>query len=196
MKKQVATWVVSGMLVAGVGIAAAETGVIAPASGDPTLTAVEAPTTTVAPDPTTTTTLEDHAGASTGTVSNDATPVDGSETTDTVANHGSIVSEAAHDHSHDAECGNHGKYVSAVARGQTPQCAGGTTTTAPEASSHHHDGTDANEAADEAADQATETTETTETADEAGETPEATPAAPTDHGAGHGGGHGRNDAKD
>jgi hypothetical protein len=33
-------------------------------------------------------------------------------------NHGKQVSEAAHDHSRDEECGNHGKAVSSVARGE------------------------------------------------------------------------------
>ena len=32
-------------------------------------------------------------------------------------NHGAVVSEAAQDHSHDEECGNHGQWVSSVARG-------------------------------------------------------------------------------
>ncbi|MFP4514243.1 MAG: hypothetical protein ACLFRV_14970, partial [Acidimicrobiales bacterium] len=31
--------------------------------------------------------------------------------------HGAVVSEAAQDHSNDEECGNHGAYVSSVARG-------------------------------------------------------------------------------
>jgi len=38
--------------------------------------------------------------------------------------HGALVSEAAHEHAYDEACGNHGKYVSAVARtGEQPECA-------------------------------------------------------------------------
>ena len=33
-------------------------------------------------------------------------------------NHGAVVSEAAKDHSHDEECGTHGRYVSSVAKGE------------------------------------------------------------------------------
>ena len=61
----------------------------------------------------------------------EATPADGdvpvtdggdepvTETKAHPENHGAVVSQAAHDHSHDAECGNHGKYVSSVAKGGT-----------------------------------------------------------------------------
>lgn len=47
-------------------------------------------------------------------------------------NHGAVVSRAAHNHDHDEACGNHGAYVSHVARtGEEPPCAtGGDVTTA------------------------------------------------------------------
>ena len=118
-KPQVVVWVVAGTLAVGVAAAIAETGPAGP-SVDPTATTTTAvdPTTTstsstLAPDEiTTTTTTLDAEGAAAGTHPD---------------NHGAAVSEAAHDHSHDAECGNHGSWVSSVARGKeacTPRRAG------------------------------------------------------------------------
>ena len=126
-KRTVATWIVVGALATGAGVALAETSPPSPAV-DPvttTTTADSATTTTAVPDSTTTTT----APETTSTTAPPETTTTLAPTTTTTApgggegthpdNHGAEVSKAAHDHSHDAECGNHGHYVSAVAHGQT-----------------------------------------------------------------------------
>lgn len=71
-------------------------------------TADETTTTVDGAAPTTTTTEHEAPDA--------AAPKGGSSPAGNGA-HGAAVSAAAADHRHDAECGNHGRYVSAVARG-------------------------------------------------------------------------------
>ena len=138
-KQRVLSWAMSVLLVAGTGAAFAQE-VVAPDE-----TVDESPTTG---DSTTTTKTADDGDGADGT-SNDSHPVDSTTPINANAaddgaddaseddsgddatnarphNHGKVVSEAAHDHSHDVACGNHGRYVSGMARtGERPACASG-----------------------------------------------------------------------
>jgi hypothetical protein len=130
-KRSVATWIVVGALATGAGVALADTSPPSPTVDSVTTTTVSDTSTTTVPGTTTTT-----VGETTTTVAPDTTTTVAPTTTTTAPgsddghegthpdNHGSEVSKAAHDHSHDAECGNHGHYVSAVAHGQAT-CAPG-----------------------------------------------------------------------
>ena len=107
-KKKVAGWLMAVVLVAGGGVALAESNPSGPSLPDKAnehaTTAVENATTTTGATTTTSEAVEANNNAN--------EPNDNSD-------HGATVSAAAQDHSHDAECGNHGKYVSAVAHGET-----------------------------------------------------------------------------
>jgi hypothetical protein len=118
MKKQVATWIVAGTLVVGIGAAFAQDPPAPGASTDPTSTSVEE-TTTVAPttttvDSTTTTTVAD----TTTTVGDTSPTVDTVDpaTSPTVAGDWPGNSWAAQNHDCDANWGNHGAWVSANAQ--------------------------------------------------------------------------------
>ena len=108
---------------------------------DTTSTTVADTTSTTVPD-TTSTTVADTTSTTVGATG---------DTTSTTAprNHGEVVSNAAHDHSMDETCGNHGKAVSAVARGTTCDGANSSdssgdttdttdTTVAPTTTTHGH----------------------------------------------------------
>src|SRR5207302_9856726 len=116
----------------GLGVVAALAETNAPGAADEPGT-----TTTIGADPTTTTTTvaADEATTTTTVAADDTTTTtvaapDAPDAPDAPAthpdNHGATVSEAAHDHSHDAECGNHGAWVSSVAHGES-QCTPHTT---------------------------------------------------------------------
>jgi len=116
------------VLAGGIAVAGAESGPAGPQVTDSTL----APTTS-APVVDTTESTETTLGATTtteaspdqeGTEAPEA-PENGLTGTEHPDNHGKDVSEAAQDHSHDEDAGNHGAYVSGVARGD-----GTTTSTA------------------------------------------------------------------
>lgn len=118
------------LLLGGIAVASAQ-------PGDPSITdtTIESTTTTGLSPDTTESTIDD--GTTTTTVGETTeTTIDDTTTTevedDTTApesegedegahpeNHGKVVSEAAHDHSHDDEAGNHGRHVSSVARGES-----------------------------------------------------------------------------
>lgn len=164
MKKRVATWIVAGVVLVGGGVALADTQpsdpAVDPAVEQPadttTTTVVEGTTTTVAPEETTTTTEATTTTTEATTTTTEATPTteadqpDDNESDDNESdapeadhpdNHGATVSQAAHDHSHDAECGNHGKYVSAVAHGKDGcDTAAGTAASASGAEDGRHPG--------------------------------------------------------
>lgn len=145
MKKQVITWVVTGVLVAGIGGAFA-------ADGDPVLSdevttttlVDETPTTVVDETPTTVvdetpTTVADGSEETPTTVvdgTTDTTLEDTTETTapadvaDASANHGAVVSQAAHEPVPEG-CRNRGEYVSAVARGMETNCGTAAEETTP-----------------------------------------------------------------
>jgi hypothetical protein len=111
-KSKVATWIVASLVIGGAGMALAETA--------PTQPSLESTTTTSSTEAPTSTTSSTEAPTSTTMATADTTAADPSSTQD----HGALVSAAAHDHSHDAACGNHGAYVSAWAKtGQAPACA-------------------------------------------------------------------------
>ena len=115
-KRQIASWLMAGTLVVGGGIALAEG-----APDDPSITVDETTPTTV--DETTTTT---EATTTTVEVATTTTlGLDGEDGESGVHpdNHGKVVSEAAHNHDMDEACGNHGKWVSSVAKGEE-SCAG------------------------------------------------------------------------
>ena len=118
-KKHLATWIVVGMLAVGAGVAVAEN-----QPADPTTSGAPATEELAAPsDDMTATITSDDEGTE---LENEATEVEDDaegDVTGTVPsghpdNHGAVVSQAAHDHSHDAECGSHGAYVSSVAQGE------------------------------------------------------------------------------
>jgi len=117
-KHRVAAWVMAAALVTGVGAALAESSPPGPTVEPTTTTSavVDDSTTTTTVEPTTTSTT---VAGSTTTTEATAAPTGGDGEADHPDNHGARVSEAAHDHSHDAECGNHGHYVSAVAHGES-----------------------------------------------------------------------------
>lgn len=124
------------LLLGGIAVASAE-------GSDPSVTDTTLDTSTTAA-PTTETTATDTTEVTDTTETTDPTVAEAPDTTETTDegttdataedegthpdNHGKDVSEAAHDHSHDAEAGNHGAYVSGVARGDST-----TDTTAPDA---------------------------------------------------------------
>ena len=112
-KKQIAGWLMATVLIAGSGVALAEGGSNGPSLPDK---ANEHAVTAVAKanDDTTTT-----AGDTTTDAESPKAAENAGGNANTNDNHGAVVSAAAQDHSHDAECGNHGKYVSAVAQGET-----------------------------------------------------------------------------
>src|SRR5688572_12335802 len=107
-KSKLAVWVVAGVLALGTGIALAET-----APEDPV---VDDGTEEGAGDDAV---LEQEADTDGG---GEEEPVDGEDGEESGEggehpdNHGKVVSEAAHEHAFDEACGNHGAYVSAVAR--------------------------------------------------------------------------------
>ena len=127
-KKRVASWIVTGVLVAGAGAALAE-------ENDPVLTDETVPTTVV--DESTTTTVD----ATTTTVDATTTTVE-STTTTAVEDEGDVEgdavgggnSEAAQNHDCDEAWGNHGAWVAANAHamktGDAVSCDGPTTTVA------------------------------------------------------------------
>ena len=124
-KSKLASWIVAGALALGSGIAMAETAPENPeVVGDP-----EETTTTTAADESTTTTTVDETTTTTVDEDSDGDETDGDTEGEGAKehpdNHGKVVSEAAHDHSRDEEFGNHGKYVSSVARGDKASAAKG-----------------------------------------------------------------------
>lgn len=122
-KKRVASWIVTGVLVAGAGAALAE-------ENDPVVTDETVPTTVV--DTTTTTTVE-----STTTTVEDVTPTTVVEPEDDVDVDGEGAgggnSVAAQNHDCDEAWGNHGAWVRenahAMKTGETVSCDGPATTT-------------------------------------------------------------------
>ena len=107
--------VVATVLVVGAGVAVAEEAIVGDEIvDDTTTTTVDDTTTTTVEDETTTTTEESESEEEESESEGD----EGAEDEGTeVENHGQIVSEAARDHSNDERCGNHGAWVSSVARG-------------------------------------------------------------------------------
>lgn len=118
------------LLLGGIAVASAQ-------PGDPSITdtTIESTTTTAAApgtteptvdDSTTEATLDETTEPTVGDTpttevegdSHDVDEAEGDEGTHP-ENHGKDVSEAAHDHSHDDEAGNHGRHVSGVARGDS-----------------------------------------------------------------------------
>lgn len=129
-KQRVLSWAMSVLLVAGTGAAFAQEVVAPEETVDDGSAAEESTTTTVADGDSTdtddTTPVETTTPATTTPGDGDAVDDDGDDATKAHPDHGKLVSEAAHDHSHDAACGNHGRYVSGVAKtGQAPACASG-----------------------------------------------------------------------
>jgi hypothetical protein len=170
LKKQVAAWIMSGVLVAGAGVAIAATD-----PGDPDLCT---PDTTLAP----TTTTAESDGLAGVTDDTEAPDVEADVEGTHPDNHGAVVSEAAHDHSHDAECGNHGAWVKAVAHGDET-CAA-----VSDAQSSSVEGDDS-EADDDEADEVDEVESDDSEADDSAD---ATTVTATDsEDAGHGHGHGK-----
>jgi hypothetical protein len=125
------------LILGGIAVASAQ-------PGDPSVTdtTVESTTTTAASSDATDTTDTTVDDTTETTVDATETTLDDTTTTDVEGdegdeaegdddaahpeNHGKDVSEAARDHSHDEEAGNHGAYVRGVARGDSA-----TSTTAP-----------------------------------------------------------------
>ncbi|MDQ1439441.1 MAG: hypothetical protein QOK43_3070 [Acidimicrobiaceae bacterium] len=120
-KSKVVSWVMAAVLVAGAGVALAET---SPENPEVTTTTVEQPIAPQAAPP-----KDDKAQSDDKAESpkdDKAESDDKGEQGDDTGEHGQAVSAAAHDHSHDAACGNHGAVVSAVAKtGKLPACASG-----------------------------------------------------------------------
>lgn len=145
----------AALVLSGLGVAGAMTGTLA--SND----------TPIVTDQSTTTTSMD-----TTTTVADTTTTDSPDTSSPTSDSGNAVSAAAHDHSHDEACGNHGHYVSAIAKGETPDCASGTSSATSSTSGDSEDSSDA-----------TDATESTES-----ESPTVSSGSTTSsHGHGHGG---------
>jgi hypothetical protein len=125
------------VLAGGIAVAGAESGPAGPQVTDSTL----APTTS-APVVDTTESTETTLGDTTTTEASpdqEATeaPENGLTGTEHPDNHGKDVSEAAQDHSHDQEAGNHGAYVSGVARGDGTTTSTSAPSAAADASGGH-----------------------------------------------------------
>ncbi len=114
------------VLVGGIAVASADEGdpQVTDTTLETTTTLETDPTTTVTADDddvvddeTTTTTVEPTTTTVDEGTGTDDEPVESAGEGDHPDNHGKVVSEAAQDHSHDDEAGNHGQYVSGVARG-------------------------------------------------------------------------------
>jgi hypothetical protein len=144
-KHRVAVWIVAAVLATGAGAALADSSPTDP-TVDPTTTtsSVVGDATTTTVEPTTTSTTSTTVAVTTTTTTEPTTTTTTGDDGEAAHpdNHGDAVSKAAHDHSHDAECGNHGHYVSAVAHGEST-CAPGSAEEAKDkdhGGDGHHDG--------------------------------------------------------
>jgi hypothetical protein len=134
LKAKVGAWIVGGLVVAGGGLALADT-----APPDPVVEdrVVEHPAESpvIVPAHVATPTVEHGKKPDKGEKGEKRHEGAGEEKPAHPDNHGAVVSKAAHDHDFDEACGNHGAYVSEVARGgdpAAPDCA-----TAAERSGDH-----------------------------------------------------------
>ena len=181
-RKQVASWIVTTVLIAGTGAALAEGGDAGsdPTTTDTTVTTVVSDTTTTAVVEDTTTTTVDESTTTTVADTTDTTVASGTEADGETDGGGN--SAAAHNHDCDEAWGNHGAWVSANAHarktGDEVSCDGPSTTTTVVQSSATTDTTDTTVAPTSDTSTATETTASS-------------------HGNGHGNaGHGSRHGKD